>query len=146
MIDLYKQNVWVHTPEVKLHDFLTLKKLVSNTRLIKKCDVIGAFTHDGAINAGAVFFRSNKKIILIFSSSNKVGRKNNAMRFIIDRILRKYSESELIFDFEGSSIKTIESFNKSFGPEEINFTCIRYSKFALLKKLIDVKHSLQGYI
>ncbi len=145
VIEIYKKNVWYKTPVLKLKDYQTLDKLTAEVSARKKCLILGAFEND-VLSAGTVFFISGDKIIFVFGSSNKTGRRNGAMRFIFDRVIQSNSNTDLILDFEGSSINSVEYFYKSFGSRKITFTNIKYSKPAMLSNMINLKQKISKLI
>lgn len=146
VIDLYKNNVWHKTPDVTLHDFETVEKLVKITTLKKDCLILGAFTNEGVLCAGMIFFKSNNKIMFTFGGCNETGRQKGGMRFIIDCVFRNNCNNNLIFDFEGSSIKSIEYFFKSFGSVKLEFPNIIYSNSYFLRKAISIKQNINQFI
>jgi len=67
---------------------------------------------------GALFLIDTNRITYLFSAINKEGRTKHAMSFLLNTIIKNNSESNLILDFEGSMIKEIASFFKSFGAKK----------------------------
>ncbi len=63
------------------------------------------------------FLRMPNRIIKLRAVANKKGRKYCANHIAIDHVIRTFSEQDIIFDFEGSSIPGVASFFKSFGPK-----------------------------
>ena len=100
---------------------------------------MGAFEQHGRLSAGTVFFVSDGKIIFIFGSSNKRGRKNGALRNILDWMIRKNCGKHLVLDFQGSSIDSVEYFYKGFGSTEVNFLNIKHCAFGMLGLFIKAK-------
>lgn len=145
VIDLYKQNVWFKTPAIKLTDYELLHRLSKEVALRHKCIVLGAFVGN-TLSAGAIFFVHDNKIIFIFGSSNKTGRKNGAMRYIFDHMIRSNCNKDLVLDFEGSSIDSVEYVYKSFGSTKLTFSNIVYDQFNLLGKAISQKQRITNFI
>lgn len=68
---------------------------------------------------GSVLFLIDaKRITYLFSVVSEKGRKKQVPSFIINHVIEKYSETNLVFDFEGSMIPGIASFFRSFGSEK----------------------------
>ena len=145
VIDLYMQNVWYKTPLLTTNDYEILSCLCKKVILHKKCIVIGAF-ENGILSAGTIFFFSDNKIIFIFGSSNKIGRKNGAMRFIFDWIIKTNCNKDLVLDFEGSSISTVEYLYKNFGSDKVVFSNITHYKSKALNLLVDFKQKIKKSI
>jgi len=73
------------------------------------------FYKQNTLLAVAVFLMDQNRIINLLPISNEEGKTQNAMAFLLDFIIQKNAEKELILDFEGSSIEGIAHFYKSFG-------------------------------
>lgn len=58
------------------------------------------------------------RIINLFGTSNQQGKKCFAMHCILNHIILSNSNRDLILDFEGSDLKGVKEFYKSFGPRE----------------------------
>ena len=67
---------------------------------------------------GAVFLFDENRITYLFSVVNEKGKEKQAMSFLINYMINSHANSNFIFDFEGSMIKNLESFFKSFGAEK----------------------------
>ena len=102
-------------------DYDKLKLLVKGLK--KKTEVIGVFDDKDKLISGALFLIDNRRITYLFSASSTEGKKQQSTTAVINYLLEEYSESEYVFDFEGSVIPGIASFFKSFGAEkEIYYT------------------------
>ena len=64
------------------------------------------------------------RITLLIPRSSDDGRSVNAMAFLIDSIIRQYSESEMILDFEGSMLPGVAQFYKGFGAVDRKYTVL----------------------
>ena len=91
---------------------------------------------DKQIIASAFFLHVNNRIYYLLGSSTHIGKKMGATTFLIDSVLKQFSETNNIFDFEGSTIESVGEFYKSFGSEKTIYQTIR------LRKEIDIIKSL----
>jgi hypothetical protein len=66
----------------------------------------------------ALFLNSNGRKVFLFSSINDAGRKNSAMFFLINEIIKKNEKQHVILDFEGSDNMKLATFYKRFGAKE----------------------------
>ncbi len=57
------------------------------------------------------------RIYLTCPVSSPVGREVAAMHFLIDHLIREYSSSPRVLDFEGSSIAGVAQFYRQFAPQ-----------------------------
>lgn len=67
---------------------------------------------------GAVFLTVGQRKVFLFSAINTLGRKHRAMFFLIDAIIKKNANKNLILDFEGSDNPKLASFYQRFGAKE----------------------------
>ncbi len=63
----------------------------------------------------------NNRIVYLISCSTSEGRKQSVMFAIIDELIKRNCNSEMILDFEGSMIPGIAYFMKGFGAEEESY-------------------------
>ena len=67
---------------------------------------------------GAFFIISQKRITYLFSAVNEKGRDLQAMSLILNSVIKSYSASDYIFDFEGSMLPGVAKFIRSFGAQK----------------------------
>lgn len=67
------------------------------------------------LHAIALLIRDERRLYNIMNSTTDTGRKSEANHILFDCIFREFSESGLIFDFEGSDIPGIKAFYEKFG-------------------------------
>ncbi len=96
-------------------EYYTLDKLTETLKNKEKGFVKIVKSIDDEILGGAIFLKDNNRITYLFAVYTNEGKKLQAPSFLIHEMIKKYSDSNLIFDFEGSMIPSIASFFKSFG-------------------------------
>lgn len=74
------------------------------------------FFEDSLVCAG-FFLVYNSRIYYLLGASSIEGKKYGATTFLLDSVIKECSNTDKIFDFEGSTIPSIASFYKSFGSE-----------------------------
>ena len=89
--------------------------LKNNTGFIREVYYKSEFVCSG------FFLIFNNRIYYLFSASSSLGKKHGATTFLINSVIKEYSETNFIFDFEGSNIKSIASFYKSFCSKTENY-------------------------
>lgn len=67
------------------------------------------------IVCGALFLKSEGRITFLFSGCGEKGKSLQAMTFLIDSVIREYSERDMLFDFEGSDDANLARFYQGFG-------------------------------
>ena len=111
-IKFYKSKV-----EINSEDFNRLEKFIKYG-LDNNAQIFGVLDENSNFLSGLLVVKDSKRIIVLFSATSPLGFENNAFSFLIDNVIKKYSYSNYTLDFEGSNIKSIASFNKSFGAEK----------------------------
>ncbi len=85
----------------------------------------GVYTKEKELCAGAFLVESNRRVIFLFSGTNKTAFETQAMTFLINRYIEENAQQNLIFDFEGSTDPDVARFYKGFGSKEVHFIKIR---------------------
>jgi hypothetical protein len=63
------------------------------------------------------FLKHNSRIYYLLGASSKEGKQYGATTFLLDSIIKEYSNTKTVLDFEGSTIPSIAYFYQSFGSE-----------------------------
>lgn len=92
--------------------------------------------------AMALFLIFKKDIIYFFSAISPEGKKKNAIIFLVDFIIKTYSERDLILDFEGSHVQGIADFYSSFGAEKKEFMSISKNNLPQVVQVIKKLKSI----
>ncbi len=117
IIELFKQNKGAKLHEKGL-DYDILSKLISYALPFNFAKSYAVINNSNELIGGAFFLIDAYRITYLFSAINNEGRTNNVMSYLLDHIIRTNAESEYILDFEGSMIKELASFFKSFGADK----------------------------
>lgn len=117
IINLFKINKGAKLNKNSV-DYNILNTLIENALLLNTAECLAVLNNKKELIGGALFLKHNQRFTYLFSSINKEGRDKQAMSFLIDYVIKKFSNSEYIFDFEGSMINELALFFKSFGAEK----------------------------
>jgi len=118
----------------KSYDYL--KKLCQNaTRhdAIEAWFAIESRSHEKVL--GAAILKVGKYRINLFGASSDKGRSICAMHVFLDRIIKKYADQDLIFDFEGSDVEGIGMFFKSFGSTNRPYVEVQQKNLTSILKI-----------
>lgn len=81
----------------------------------------------GELLGAAIFLmtpeNTRRSLHYLCAGPTESGRAIGIMHGIINFVLQKYQGSNILFDFEGSSIESVASFYKKFGATEVPFMC-----------------------
>lgn len=65
--------------------------------------------------AADIVIKTPARLVHLIPVTTTNGRSQSAMHFLIDQLIRQYAETNIMLDFEGSSVESIVRFYKSFG-------------------------------
>lgn len=116
-----------------------------NAKLLNKCFtscfrhhcgfLIQARDSGDQLIAIAFFSLYHNRLTYHLSCSSPIGKKYSAMYGIIDYMIRKYQNSEITLDFEGSSIPGLALFMSGFGAVEENYFSYRWNRNPFLRAI-----------
>jgi len=135
LITLFKNNVGKRTPFIVEKDYQNL------LRLIKECiknsvgDILSIYDNESNLVASGFFLKHKNTVTILVSSTDFKNRNNGANTFLIDRAIYKYEKNFGVFNFGGSSMKSIAKYFLSFGAKTIPYKQIKYNNLSFLVKL-----------
>ena len=139
VIHLFRKFYGNRVSHLKQKHFDRLSKICEHLKKMSNLIVKRVVTREGSLLASALFFRDEKRIYYIMSATLPEGRKLDANAFLLYEMIKEYSESKYIFDFEGSSIPSINFFFKKFNPVEENYPVVRIDNLhPLIKKVKSI--------
>lgn len=87
----------------------------------------------GEVDAGCLFVLYRNRITYLFNAATHKGRGLNGRSLMIDKIIKDYAGSEMVFDFESpEDIASITYFYQGFGATPARFQTIRYHNLPFL--------------
>ena len=116
-----------HYPKV---DTLKLKISKCASEAIKQSKGFSraVFGNDGSLWCAGFFFISNNRIHYAMAAPTEEGKKFGATHILIDEVLKEFSNKKMIFDFEGSDIKSVAYFYSKFGSVSSHYLQIIKNK------------------
>jgi hypothetical protein len=112
-LEMYRSEVqFVRTPKDiydKLENLLFTKHPFINIWNVYK---------NNELLAGLVFLNNGKRITYLLPVASAKAKKYNLPSFIVNELIKEYQKTNLILDFEGSMIKGVADFYRSFGAEK----------------------------
>jgi hypothetical protein len=135
LIQLFRNNMGKGIKNLKTSHYELLKQIMDKSLSEQNAEICGVNSVQGELCAGAFFLKSYDSYIFLFSATNEESKEIGAMFMIIDQFIRKHAGERLILDFEGSNIKSLGRFYKSFGADEFNYQRIKKNNLPGLLKL-----------
>jgi FemAB family. len=134
IIKLFRQNRGKDIKHWGDKEYERLLELVETAKKHDACLVLGAQNTDNQIVAGAFFMMSHNKTVFLFSGSDESNKENHGLAFLLDHIIKKYSNTGYILDFEGSDNDGLARFYKGFGGKENFYTGLKFNKLNIFYK------------
>ncbi len=123
-LDAYQQAEYPTTkPILKQMDLF--KRLLNACHKQESLEIITVNDLDGNLLNTAAFVVTDTRVINLIGASSAQGRQARANVVKIDYMLTRHCEDKRIFDFFGSNIQGVNSFNKQFGAVEIPYWMVK---------------------
>ena len=119
LTDMFRQNRGKEVKHWREVHYQRLHQLMFKAMFMGMGEIYGVYTHHNELCAGAFFLKDHKHLIFLFSATTPEARRNGAMTFLLDAVIKEYAETALVFDFEGSNNENLARFYKGFGAHEI---------------------------
>ena len=100
-----------------------------------KGELLSVYDENNCLVAAGFFLKHNKRVTILVSTTDLKNRKNGANTYLIDQAIQKYLSNYKVFNFGGSSIKSIANYFLSFGAKENTYYQINYNNLPLLYKI-----------
>ena len=120
MIENFRLSKGKDVNELKDDDYNRLRNLIAATAARNCGNVYTVYNGEQKI-ASAFMLHNRRFIIPLFSFANDEGRALNAMSLLFDRMIHDHAQTDMIFDFEGSEIPSINAFNLHFGAQPVTY-------------------------
>ena len=85
--------------------------------------------------AACILLIDNSRIYNIISCITNEGKIAQANYFLYDQLIKEFSKSKFILDFEGSDVKGIAEFYNRFAPQNEPYPFIKINKLHPIIKL-----------
>jgi lipid II:glycine glycyltransferase (peptidoglycan interpeptide bridge formation enzyme) len=90
--------------------------------------IAGVYDKTNQLLSGAIFVKSNGKIVFLFSGTNQAGKEHHALTFLIDSIIREHAPGQYVLDFEGSDQEGLARFYMGFGGQPTAYPSIHINR------------------
>lgn len=135
VIRLFDENQTQYSDRYSALDYDKLQRLIMLLQVQNKVELVGLYSEQNVLCAGAVFLYYGKRKIFIFSGSNEIARKQKMMFFLFDEMVRKHAGEDLILDFEGSNNPGLANFYSGFSSANEQYPMIKINNLPWYFKL-----------
>ncbi|GAC1453789.1 MAG: hypothetical protein NVSMB7_16310 [Chitinophagaceae bacterium] len=126
--ELYKNRYASRTKHIKENDYYNFEQMCLYAMENKMLVIRKVTDREGVLLATALFLKDTNRLYLLQSTTLPAGRLKEANYFLLDNIIREFSNQKIIFDFEGSDIPGIAHFYKNFGAVHQPYYFFRYNR------------------
>jgi len=91
-----------------------------------KITLFGAYNINDELISALCLLHSSQRLIYLLPVSNVEGKAQLAMFGIVDTIIQKYANNNLILDFEGSKVESVANFYQGFGAKSAPYIQIKH--------------------
>jgi len=136
LISLFRNNRGADINKWKDSNYVVLQRIMY--RAIHKGigTIYGVYSEYNELCAAAFFLKNDYRLIFLFSGADDNARKNGAMTFLIDTVIRKNSPGSKILDFEGSNDQNLARFYKGFGAKKTTYIRLKINRLGFVYKTI----------
>ena len=99
-------------------------------------ELLSIYDENQKLVASGFFLFHKKTVTELVCATDLNNRSNGANTFLIDRALFNYQKNYNIFDFGGSSIKTIANYYESFGATTYQYLFLKLHLYNYLVFII----------
>jgi len=137
-IDLFSEIVLktYKRQEKKPYCMDLMRKIIEEARRLKKGDVFGAYDDENQLHAAVFIVLSNNCAYYIAGGGNTELRHSGGHAFAVWKVISELHDEIKLFSFEGSMVKGIEHFFRSFGAIQMPYFSISKGKKNIFQKVI----------
>jgi hypothetical protein len=121
LIDLFIANKGSEIKGIKIRDYNRLRTLMHFCIKNKKGRIIGVRTSRKKLIYGNFIVETKGNITMLLVVNTPKSREKRLGYYVVNELIKESAQTRKILDFAGSSIPSIASFMKSFGPEKVTF-------------------------
>ena len=137
VIDLFRANRGASVTHWGDAEYARLQHLANEAMQRNHAFIYGVTVPDSdEIVCGALFMRNNGRIIFLFSGCNEKGKSLQAMTFLLDSVIREYSNQQCALDFEGSDNANLARFYEGFGSENFAYQSFSVNRMSFLGRFL----------
>ncbi|MFT6746671.1 MAG: hypothetical protein ACJAZ2_001015 [Glaciecola sp.] len=126
-ISLFKADKGVqfkHLKEEHYHGFLKVCETAKSKGILT---VLTAVNQENKNICSALFLKNNNRIIFVFSGNTKTGKESAALFYILDEVIKRHQNTDVVLDFEGSENEGLQRFYKGFGASLETYYFLKYN-------------------
>lgn len=133
IISLFKHNRGIEA-NLSEDKYALFKKLADACVQKIRTEILAVKNKIGKVIAAAIFVKSHKKVIFLFSGRDEEAKEKGAMFYLIDSFIQEKAGQKITLDFEGSDDPDLARFYKGFGSKECIYQQIKKNRLPFFIK------------
>ena len=135
LVTLFKNNVGRRLKSITEKDYKKLLSLLETCIANEVGELLSIYDENQKLVASGFFLFHKKTATELVCATDLNNRSNGANTFLIDRALFNYQKKYDVFDFGGSSMKTIANYYESFGAKTYQYLFLKVNSLPFLLRL-----------
>ncbi|MBR4467988.1 MAG: GNAT family N-acetyltransferase [Bacteroidales bacterium] len=137
VVDLFRDNRGARLEKWGDAEYGVLLRLVEEAQQHDAAFVWGVTDkEDGEPLCAAIFMKTTDRITFLFSGLNEEGKQCQAMTYLIDQVIQRFSDQPITFDFEGSDNDNLARFYLGFGGYEVRYPGYTFNRMSPVGKAL----------
>jgi hypothetical protein len=116
-------------------DYNNFSKLFEILKKKKMAVTYGVYSANNQLTASCAYVFSHNRAYYILVGNHPDSRISGASHLMIDHFIKEHAGENLILDFEGSNIRSLAFFYKSFGSSLEKYPGIKMNRLPVIAKL-----------
>jgi hypothetical protein len=113
-------------------NFLALFEMIKQEGM---AETYGVSSKENQLLASCAWIFSHNRAYYILVGNHPAGRTSGASHLLIDQFIKEHAGEDLLLDFEGSNVRSLAFFYKSFGATLEKYPGITFNKLPSIAKL-----------
>lgn len=113
-VDLYKEHYGSKMKNIAAQDYINFENLCYKLQKEGNC-FTRALWLDNQLLSCTIILKDDSKLYNIANTTTIEGKKLSANYFLFQQLFKEFSNTNLVFDFEGSEIAGVKKFYQGFG-------------------------------
>ena len=137
VIALFRDNRGASLSKWGDAEYKVLTQLVNEAQEHDAAFLVGVTDKEMAeLFCAAIFMKTDGRITFLFSGLSEEGKQRHAMTFLLDRVIQRYINQPITFDFEGSDDENLARFYLGFGGEEVKYPSYYSNKLSGISNVV----------
>ncbi len=134
IIELATEQTKSFSPITKT-DYRNFSALLEMINQKGMAQTYGVYSKQDQLLASCAWIFSHNRAYYILVGNHPAGRTSGASHLLIDQFIKEHAGEDLLLDFEGSNVRSLAFFYKSFGATLEKYPGIKLNKLPSIAKL-----------